>query len=149
MALVSEDFVKLKLPPFFTGKKEVVFAYLFGSVAKGTSGNLSDTDIAIYIDPCQLPRDGGYGYQSELLVELQAVLAGKVDVVILNSASTILKFQVLKSGILIYCRSEDERRLFHENAVKKYLDLKPLLKVQSYYLRKRLAEGTFGGGRVG
>jgi uncharacterized protein len=105
--------------------------------------------IAVFLDPLHIPQDCGYGYKSELLVELRAVLASEVDLVILNDVSTVLRFQVLKSGILIFCRSEDERRTFHENAIKNYLDIKPLLKVQSQYLHKRLAEGTFGGGSIG
>jgi len=149
MAFVNKEFVKSKLPSFFSAKREITFAYLFGSVAKGSAGKLSDIDIAVFINPMYLPLDSGYGYKSELLVELQAVLAGEVDLVILNSASTMLKFQVLKNGALIYCRSEDERRMFHEKAILKYLDIKPLLKIQGHYLRKRLANGTFGGGSVG
>lgn len=149
MASLSAEQVKSRLNPFFAARPEVSFAYLFGSVAKGSAGTLSDIDIAVFLDPLQLPREGGYGYQSELLVDLKAVLAGEVDLVILNVVSTILKFQVLKNGVLIYCRSEDNRRLFHENTVKTYLDLKPLLKVQNYYLHKRFAEGTFGGESAG
>lgn len=149
MALVSEELVKSRLLPFFSAREEVAFAYLFGSVAKGTAGKLSDIDIAVFLDPLHIRQDCGYGYKSELLVELRALLASEVDLVILNDVSTVLKFQVLKSGILIFCRSEDSRRTFHENAIKYYLDIKPLLKVQSQYLHKRLAEGTFGGGSIG
>ncbi len=149
MAPVNGELVKSRLLPFFAARHEIIFAYLFGSVAKGNAGELSDVDIAVYIDPLELPQDKGYGYQGELLVELRALLACEVDLVILNSASITLKYQVLKNGILIYCRAEDERRHFHENTMKKYLDFKPLLKVQSHYLYKRLAEGTFGGGNIG
>lgn len=149
MALINDALVKDKLAPFFKDKPEIMFAYLFGSIARGTAGKLSDIDIAIYVGPFCLPQTGAYGYQSEMLVELQALLKRKVDVVLLNYASTMLKFQVLKNGSLIYCRLEKERRLFHEKTVVQYLDIKPLLKVQSYYLHKRLAEGAYGGGSGG
>jgi len=147
MTAIRKEQVKSKLLPFFSDRKEILFAYLFGSVAKGSAGRLSDIDIAVYLDPSQISQANGYGYKSELLVDLQAVLKDKVDLVILNEASTVLGYQVLKTGTLVYCALESERRKFHENTVKKYLDLKPLLKVQSYYLRKRLAEGKFGGGK--
>ncbi len=146
MTAIRKEQVKSKLLPFISKRKEVLFAYLFGSVAKESASRLSDIDIAVYLDPSQITQVNGYGYKSELLVDLQNVLKGKVDLVILNEASTVLKFQVLKNGTLIYCVSEDERRYFHEHTMKKYLDLKPLLRVQSYYLHKRLAEGKFGGG---
>ncbi len=149
MAPFNEALVKDKLAPFFHEKPEIIFAYLFGSLARGTAGKLSDIDLAIYVAPFCLSQSGGYGYQGDKIVELQALLKSKVDVVLLNTASTMLKFQVLKNGILIYCRSEKERRLFHEKTMAQYLDLKPLLKIQSYYLHKRLAEGVYGGGSGG
>ncbi len=134
-----------KLAPLLAAKPEICFAYIFGSVAKGTAGKLSDIDIAIFVDPLHKMPMTGYGYKSELSVELKSVLAREVDLVLLNDASTVLKYQVLKNGVLAYCRSDVERRDFHENTVKKYLDFKPLLKVQSDYLHKRLVAGTFGG----
>ncbi len=146
MTVIRKEQIESELALFFSARKEVLFAYLFGSVAKESAGRFSDIDIAVYLDPVMIPEAGGYGYQSELIVELQATLKDKVDLVILNEAPTVLKFQVLKSGSLIYCASEQERRKFHENTLKIYLDLKPLLRVQRYYLQKRLAEGKFGGG---
>ena len=146
MTVLSEEQIRSKLFQIFSERKEILFAYLFGSVAKGSAGRLSDIDVAVYLDSSQIPQVQGYGYKSELLVDLQNVLKDKVDLVILNEASTVLKFQVLKNGTLIYCTSEDERRYFHEHTMKKYLDLKPLLRLQSYYLHKLLAEGKFGGG---
>lgn len=137
------------LVPFFKTRPEVTFAYLFGSVARGTAGKLSDIDIAIFIDPSRLPPVGSFGYQSEIIVDLQALLQRDVDVVILNDASTMIRFQVLKHGKLVFCRSDSERRLFHEKAVTQYLDIKPLLQVQRHYLHKQLDEGTFGGGKSG
>ncbi|HSW36149.1 MAG TPA: nucleotidyltransferase domain-containing protein [Candidatus Limnocylindrales bacterium] len=134
-----------KITPVIASKPEIEFAYLFGSVAAETAGMLSDVDLAVYVDSaCEIPASG-FGYQSELITELAELLACRVDVVILNDASIMLKHQVIKNGILVYSRSHDERRAFHEKAVREYLDFKPLLKVQGEYIRKRLLAGTFGG----
>jgi predicted nucleotidyltransferase len=149
MSPLNADQVKFRLVGFFETRHEVIFAYLFGSVARGNAGPLSDIDIAVYLDPLQLPKKTGYGFHSELLVELQALLANDTDLVLLNQASTVTKYQVIKNGMLIFCRSEESRRDFHDHTVKAYLDLKPLLKVQRFYLQKRLATGIFGGGNVG
>lgn len=35
---------------FLLGEKRVKFAYLFGSVASGKAGPLSDLDLAVYLD---------------------------------------------------------------------------------------------------
>ena len=149
MTADRRELLKSKLATFFSARSEIRFAYLFGSVARGTSGNLSDIDIAVYLNPERLPPDEGYGYRSNLLVELRSELAEDIDLVILNDASAVLKFQVLKNGMPVYCCSEIERIRFHEQTTRYYLDLKPILKVQGDYLRRRLAGGTFGGGSAG
>ena len=149
MASGSSALLKARLGRFFESRSEVVFAYLFGSISRGTAGELSDIDIAIFIDPLGLPQAGNYGYQSDLLVELQVLLEKEVDLVLLNDASAALRYRVLRDGSLIYCRSEKKRQLFHERTVMQYLDLQPLLKVQRYYLHKRLTEGVYGGGSGG
>jgi len=77
------------------------------------------------------------------------MLKTKTDVVILNKATLTLKFQVINKGILIYNRDDHARRDFHEKTVREYLDFKPFLEVQAQYLKKRLHENTFGGGRAG
>lgn len=35
---------------FFRNKKEIIFAYCFGSVVKGTDNKMSDLDVAVYLD---------------------------------------------------------------------------------------------------
>lgn len=149
MALGNSALVKVRLGSFFEGRPEVVFAYLFGSLARGSAGRLSDVDIAIFIDPLCTSQPGAFGYRSDLSAELQSLLEREVDLIILNDAATTLKYRVLRDGSLVYCRSEKERQLFHEQTVARYLDFQPFLKVQSYYLHKRLAEGVYGGGSGG
>ena len=41
------------LQRFFAERDEVAFAYLFGSVARGKSGPLSDIDVAVMCDDCE------------------------------------------------------------------------------------------------
>lgn len=141
--------VSSRLASFFSNKPEICFAYLFGSVSQGTAGKLSDIDLAVFLAPLKRPPTSRYGYASELAAELSSLLRRAVDLVILNEASTMIKYQVLKYGKQVYCRSEEQRRIFHETAVRNYLDLKPLFKVQNYYLHKRIASGTFGGESTG
>jgi uncharacterized protein len=138
-----------RLTPVLTAKAEIIFAYLFGSTAKGTAGRKSDVDLAVFLDPAVTIDEEGYGYLSVLTEELSALLGTRVDVVILNTAKTVLKYQVLKSGILLFTKSNETRRTFHERTIREYLDFKPALKVQRQYLHKRLLNGTFGGEHPG
>ena len=96
-------------------------------------------DEAAYI------RGSIYGPESELVFKLEKALeAGPVDIVVLNKAPILLRYQVLKYGEIIYCRSEEERIKFHEETIRLYLDFLPFRAVQNYYLQKRINEGTFG-----
>lgn len=141
--------IMAKLQQFMASRPEIIFTYLFGSIASGTDGRLSDADVAIYVEPdCKLPGSG-YGYKSELMTELSSALEISVDVVVLNNASTFLKYQVIKNGTLINCRSNRERMLFHEKTIRDYLDLKPLLKVQRDYMQARVTSRVLGGEQSG
>ena len=140
--------IKEKAQPFFASRPEVLFVYLFGSVAADQNTISSDLDLALYLDSAFQKPSTGYGYQSELITELSAILGTTTDVVILNKAALSLKFQVINKGILIYNCADQARRDFHEKAVREYLDFKPFLEVQAQYLKKRLREKTFGGGRL-
>jgi predicted nucleotidyltransferase len=79
-------------------KEEIVFAYLFGSMAIGTENILSDIDIAVYLDLDKVPESGNFGYKSELVLSLEALLPRKVDLVILNEAPIFLAFNIIKNG---------------------------------------------------
>ena len=125
-------------------KEEIIFAYLFGSKAEGRDNELSDVDIAVYIDREKMPESGLFGYRSEMIVQMQQVLQEKVDFIILNDAPFILAHQVLDKGRLLFARSEAERRKFHEETMRKYLDFLPFLRVQEKYQQERLKEGMFG-----
>ncbi len=49
--LAAIEDLKRRLKPAFEKFPAVKFAYLFGSVAEGEAGPLSDIDIAVYLDP--------------------------------------------------------------------------------------------------
>ena len=45
------------LRPYFAGREDVAFSYLFGSAAAGTAGEDSDIDIGVYFYPDELSLD--------------------------------------------------------------------------------------------
>ncbi len=146
---LNEEELIARLTPALKARAEIIFAYLFGSTAKGTAGRKSDVDVAVFLDPAVTLDEEGYGYLSVLTEDLSALLGTRVDVVILNTTKTVLKHQVLKSGILLFAISNETRRTFHEQAIREYLDFKPVLKVQRQYLHKRFLNGIFGGEHPG
>ncbi|MCD6244407.1 MAG: nucleotidyltransferase domain-containing protein [Candidatus Korarchaeota archaeon] len=100
-------------------RDEVVFAYLFGSVAKGEAGKLSDIDIAVYLDP-NLSRERMH----EIFIEIASELSFRdirIDLILLNTANYRLAYEVLK-GKLLFSRNEELRREFIYRTLRTYLD---------------------------
>lgn len=67
----------------------VVFAYVYGSYARGMAGRFSDLDIAVFL------RDSGHQRYMELLSELPVDIDVEVDVRVLNDAPPFLDTMLL------------------------------------------------------
>lgn len=97
-----EEYIPL-LNKLFNRYNEIKLVYLFGSQAKKKTTPLSDYDFAIYFDP-KIEKDKEKDIILTLITEISMVLkTDKLDLVILNHAlSPLLKYNVLRDGILIY-----------------------------------------------
>ncbi|MCS7201744.1 MAG: nucleotidyltransferase domain-containing protein [Dictyoglomus sp.] len=127
-------------------EKGVILAYIFGSFAKGNISNLSDIDVAILFSE-DIPKENYFDLKLEisyLLLEILRELKRDVDLVILNDASLILKYQVIKYGEIIYKKDEKTRVDFEEETIKNYLDTKPIRDENFKYLLKRIQDGKVG-----
>ncbi|MFW6230155.1 MAG: type VII toxin-antitoxin system MntA family adenylyltransferase antitoxin [Halanaerobium sp.] len=133
-----------KIKNYLFKREEIIFAYLYGSMARETANRLSDIDIAIYIEKSKKPASGTFGYRSELIAELQSLVKREVDLIILNEISLSLAFNVLKEGKLLFTKSDKRRINFHESIMRRYLDFLPVFKVQEKYLKDKLVKGDFG-----
>lgn len=86
--------------------KRVRFAYLFGSLARGQAGPLSDTDIAVYLDRRVKFDD----YRLKLMEKLAKILEdGNLDLLVLNQAPPLLRHEIIKYGILL--KDDASRRI--------------------------------------
>lgn len=126
---------------FLDGERMVRFAYLFGSVAAGTSGPLSDLDIAVYLDG----RVDAFAFRLKLMERLAGVLKSEAfDLVVLNRAPVLLGYEVVKNGVVL--KEERARRVMFETAVlRQYLDTACLRNVQHQYLREQIKGDTYFG----
>jgi len=126
----NSDEFKSILKEYFKMHPEVEVAYIFGSVARGRDGALSDIDIAIIIDSKQINEKAyRYGYRAEIHTDLIKLLkTNNIDLVILNEANTLLKHQVLHYGKLICSKNEKKRIEFQIDIINKYNDFKQLIK---------------------
>jgi uncharacterized protein len=126
---------------FLAGERKVKFAYLFGSLASGNSGPLSDLDLAVYLDG----RLDPFIYRLKLMEALAKVLKTEhFDLVVLNNAPVVLKHEVIKDGIIL--KDDRSRRVMFESlALREYLDTAYLREVQRGYLREQIKRGSFFG----
>jgi hypothetical protein len=134
------DFDREKVVAYLEGCPDVVVVYLFGSLARGEATVHSDVDLAVLLDARQGPREQ-VERQLDLMVALEAFSDRDVQVTLLNTASPLLAYEVLREGVQLYERSFEERVDFEVRAMKRYFDVKPMLGFHRGRLVRRLLGG--------
>lgn len=131
----------LRSPDFtdFCRKHEILLAILHGSRATASARDDSDFDLALLLER-DLRKDtmeAGVVKRSLLHELIKFLSSSRVDLTILNTASTFLAYQVIQSGILLFEAEEgayarfaslnvrrlSDEKLFRE-AEKKYISMK-------------------------
>src|SRR5436309_107769 len=109
-------------------------AMVFGSAAGGRTRPESDVDVGIL--PCapEVPLNA----ELELQARLERACGRTVDLVRLDRASSLLKWEVPRRGMLIFARSRREYVRFVAGAALEYADLAPNLSRAAALFRKRL-----------
>ena len=97
----------------------VLFAYLFGSLAKGDPTPLSDVDIAVFLKP----GVNNAKNKLELLGGLIDILkTDEIDLVVLNTADLPLVMNILKNKKVLVDNNPFARHNFESLAMRKYFD---------------------------
>lgn len=134
---------------YFDGEPDVLLAYLFGSAVAGGVTPMSDVDLAVQVRP-----------KPEALSLLQRQLAlsrdlaefsaeREIDVVLLNRASPLLRYEVAERGVLIFERRTSDRVSFEARARQHFFDVKPMLDFHSAAVLQRIEEVGLGRARPG
>lgn len=110
-------------------KYPIVFAYLFGSQAKGKFSRLSDIDLAVFIDR-KIPKSERFDMRLRLANDLSAMGGKRVDVIVMNDISIQLAYEIIKYGKAILCKDRDSMINAEIEILSKYLD-------RRYYDRRR------------
>ncbi|TET90379.1 MAG: nucleotidyltransferase domain-containing protein [Methanomassiliicoccales archaeon] len=115
-------------------------AYLFGSVAKGRSGPLSDIDIAVLLKESLTPRER-YEKRILLINEISSALrTDDVNLVIMNGSPLLLNYNIIRDGKLLESKNESRRVLFETSIMSRYLDRKFYEDMHVREGMKRIAE---------
>lgn len=113
---------------------EVKLAVLFGSTARGQERPKSDVDLGILLDP----------YSPDLRFRVEADLgraAGRpVDVILLDDAPPLLRFEIAKEGVLLFQREDHVWTAFKAKAMVDWWDWAPTHRMIAAGVARQLRE---------
>jgi predicted nucleotidyltransferase len=114
----------------------VRLAILFGSAVSGRTRPDSDVDVAILTGEVE-PDDS-----LEVMLSRELTLAARtdVDLIRIENASTLLKWQIATGGVLLVQRSPHELARFRARAASEYIEYAPALAYYGEIFRRRLIE---------
>lgn len=117
-------------------KYHLSLVLLFGSRAAGKTHRQSDVDIAYFSqEPLPLAEE------SKLVIDLMQIFrTNAVDLVSLHNASPLLRYEIARSGKMLYEQEHGLFDLFFIHALRHYEEVKPLFQLRSEYLDKRMAK---------
>ena len=127
-----------RLLEFMRGQEYIKLAYLFGSVAKGKEGKLSDVDIAVFLDE-SLNKKEIINLQLKVISELTSILkTDRVDLIVMNNAPLLLKYNIIRYGKIL--KDDKETKIKVESGVlSDYLDMKYYIDRHTNLAIKRIA----------
>ena len=133
------DNIELLMPQviaYMKSNPHIIFAYLFGSLAKGKQQSLSDVDIAIYL------KRGANVVECKLAILgrlIDILQTDEIDLVVLNDVNLPLVINVLKNKKIIVDKEPYTRHIFESLAMRKYFDfsIKEAGILKRRYLRGR------------
>jgi predicted nucleotidyltransferase len=111
-------------------KHGIKLAVLFGSKAKKTAGLKNDLDIAL------LTKTKPSGQREYRMFKdfIQLLKSDNLDLVVLNFANPLIRFQVARDGKPLYEQKQGDFRRFQLRAIKDYWSNLKFMKLQNIYL---------------
>jgi len=101
--------------------ENIIFAYLFGGLAKEDAHPLSDIDLAVYLE-C---TDRLGEYKLQLFNQMTDILGtSEVDLIILNTASISLIGRILQSREVLVDKEPFSRHAFESLKLREFFDFR-------------------------
>jgi hypothetical protein len=113
--------------------------YLFGSQASGVFDKSSDVDVAVLFSKNLDPMTT---FEKTVLLEqsLRELNPFLFDIVPLNSAPGILKYEVISNCKILYCTDNNCRIDFEVKSIKEYIDEQFYRNIYNNSLSERILE---------
>jgi hypothetical protein len=118
---VEREMIVARLRALLSERRDILFAYLFGSASESIP--FRDIDVAIWWNDGHIFRPGSDA-ELDLGIELENALALPVDLVVLNHASDALIHRA-SLGILLVDRDPGRRAELLETSWARYFDFQP------------------------
>jgi uncharacterized protein len=119
---------------YLGSRKDIAFAYLFGSVAENRANNLSDIDIAVYMTKGKFAD-----LRLQILGDLIDILkTDNLDLVILNTAPLSLKMKIIQTKKILADNIPHLRHRFESHIFRTYFDFS---KIEKRILETRYMHG--------
>ncbi|AEM73718.1 DNA polymerase beta domain protein region [Caldicellulosiruptor acetigenus 6A] len=137
---MEKDKIVEILKEYFEKEDNVIFAYLFGSYAKGKERENSDVDIAVYVNE-EIAKDSKkvLDFQIKHMSNISDILKKEVDLVILNHASPLLRHEVISEGILLVEKDHNKLVNFKKMSFYYYQDWLNIMKIKIMYIKERIS----------
>ncbi|WP_232841567.1 type VII toxin-antitoxin system MntA family adenylyltransferase antitoxin [Caldicellulosiruptor acetigenus] len=138
--MMEKDKIVEILKEYFEKEDNVIFAYLFGSYAKGKERENSDVDIAVYVNE-EIAKDSKkvLDFQIKHMSNISDILKKEVDLVILNHASPLLRHEVISEGILLVEKDHNKLVNFKKMSFYYYQDWLNIMKIKIMYIKERIS----------
>lgn len=86
--MITDSNIKA-LKDYFEKRKDIAFAFLYGSQAKGNATRLSDIDVAVYFypqerHPIECEKEVFYEGENEIWTDLERLLKREIELLVLN-----------------------------------------------------------------
>lgn len=123
-------------------KYPIVNVYIFGSRSTGKITKFSDYDFGAQVET-DLSLEDIFKLKINLSTELSKTLKENVDIVIINDKKTptLLKFNIIKDGQLIYYKSKREKVELEISIMREWRDWQYYEELWSSIYNQKVAKG--------
>jgi predicted nucleotidyltransferase len=121
----KKEFIIKRLADAVKDRSDVVFAYVYGSFTEETDVIVHDIDVGVYV--AGINKETATKYSLDMAHALSKKAEMPVDVTVLNFAPISFLYHVIR-GSAFFVRDEDLMSQVVESTVRRYLDIKPLIR---------------------
>ncbi|TDO95170.1 putative nucleotidyltransferase [Halanaerobium saccharolyticum] len=137
--LIKKIKAEIKQLNFF---EELQLVILFGSRAREEEKADSDLDLAFLLNSGFFKQINVIDFRINLINYFSELTGIESDIIFLNSAKPLLKFQVLKYGELIYVNDDFDYAGYFSKSLREYFDFKYFKEYHYQKMRERLSKST-------